>query len=574
MPEVPLLYPTVEQSGGGASPVRIDTPIQAFGGGVGAALEHLGVTAEHSADEIWQRAIQMKDLQNRTEADNLDSQFALESGKLHAEFSALKGVNAGPKAFEDYSSRLDQLRQRLRGTATNPMVQRLYDTQSRRTFAGTVANMAGHAGSETKAAALDGAKANADMHYNRAATADGERMMLSEMAQGDAATRNYHSIAGTPDSIEDSISSAHSSVLSHFSVGLSRNGNDAGAKDFNDRWRSSMIKPGDLERAEQSRLTHGIAINSENTADQILDKAESDNEMTKTKEQVAEIARKRAQGDFPGNGVAERAYVSAAERRWNERKQAQTQLVKESEDTLYGLLLDPNVGNMQKVLAHPDGAPAYNNLPNRLKNKITGLFDRKEDRTNWNTLVGMYLGSKDNPDVRERFENLSLSELQSGGKYAVTPEHATQFVRWRKGLDPKDSIRVHQVYNTMLNSSLRGAMQTLMVADPRTNPDEYNKFIGELSGILEARGLDAKPPSLKEVQDEIGPQLIQMHATPSWFSREPTTTPRLNEPPEDFVRSMQNDRSRRGMPPYSDGELQRAYGIKIWKEHYSAQQTP
>src|SRR6516165_2139261 len=270
MPEVPLLYPTVEQTGGGAPAPHVDVNEAAFGAQVGGALSHMGANIEADADKLWERAVQFQDLKNRTEADNADTTFMQTAGQLHAKFTALKGTNA-EQSFDDYSKQLEQARTDLRSKLSNAMVRKLYDTQSRRTFASTLSNMAGHSGNEAKFAALSAAKANADMHYGMATVAPNERGMLFEMARGDEALRRYNNLAGTMESAEDQIKSAHSDVLSRFSVNLSRNGNDAGAKDFNERHKPEMIH--DWDRADQARLTHGIETGAENTADDLVSKA-------------------------------------------------------------------------------------------------------------------------------------------------------------------------------------------------------------------------------------------------------------------------------------------------------------
>ena len=568
MPEVPLLYPTVEQTGGGAPAPHVDVNEAAFGAQVGGALSHMGANIEADADKLWERAVQFQDLKNRTEADNADTTFMQTAGQLHAKFTALKGTNA-EQNFDDYSKQLEQARTDLRSKLSNDMVRKLYDTQSRRTFASTLSNMAGHSGNEAKFAALSAAKANADMHYGMATVAPDERGMLFEMARGDEALRRYNNLAGTMESAEDQIKSAHSDVLSRFSVNLSRNGNDAGAKDFNERHKPEMIH--DWDRADQARLTHGIETGAENTADDLVSKAVKDHEFVKNVDEVVEQAKERAQHDFPGDGNAERRYANAAWQGYQREKAAISQLIKESEDTLYGLVLDPNIKNLQGALAHPDGGPAYNNIPNKEKRRFTGIFDTKEDKENWNYLTGLYLSSKDNPYSREQFENMSLAELQRGGKYAVTPQHAMEFVRMRKGMDPRDGIKVNQVINLMKNSPLRSAMQDLNLLRPQDSPDEYNKFVGELSSLLEARGMD-KPVTYKDVVDEIGPRIIQTRTHPGtlWGRN---TAAELNEPTPEFVDTMQKKAAAKGYPALTDSELLRAYAHKVWKDYYTMQTT-
>ena len=154
MPQVPGLVPSVAPTEGGPGPIGLDVPVDAFGGAVGHALAGLGGAVEGASDKIWQRAVDLQDLNNRAEVDRGDAKYMEEAGKLHAQFSALQG-DAAQQAFPKYIEDLKSARENIRGGMSNPMTQRMYDSQTLSTMGRTIFNGAGHAGQQAKVAALD-----------------------------------------------------------------------------------------------------------------------------------------------------------------------------------------------------------------------------------------------------------------------------------------------------------------------------------------------------------------------------------------------------------------------------------
>src|SRR5258706_6812573 len=98
MPQVPGLTPTAVP-GATLPEVNLPVPTDAFGGAVGQALQHMGVDIDQAGNKIWERAVQMQDIQNRTEVDNADSEFIKQTALAHATFNAQVGGNAGPEAL-------------------------------------------------------------------------------------------------------------------------------------------------------------------------------------------------------------------------------------------------------------------------------------------------------------------------------------------------------------------------------------------------------------------------------------------------------------------------------------------
>lgn len=157
--------PQVNQQQIGQPGVHVDSPLAAFGGATAEALQGLGQTVSGAGNELFARAVALKQLDNETEARNADADYMINAGKLHADYSALQG-KAAVDAYPKYVSDLEDLRRKSRDGLSNPMAQRMFDSTSISTMGRTIFNGAGHAAAENKSYLIGSAKsrieANAD----------------------------------------------------------------------------------------------------------------------------------------------------------------------------------------------------------------------------------------------------------------------------------------------------------------------------------------------------------------------------------------------------------------------------
>lgn len=145
--------------------VRVDTPIQAFGGAVAQAVEHLGAGISHAGNELYQRGMALQELRNRTEADEADAEYMKQAGLLHAKYNSLEG-KAAVDALPSHLQELDAVRKDIRQNLSTDMSRRLYDGQSRRTLGRTTFSAAGHAASQNKRWAAGTLQAKDDLEIN------------------------------------------------------------------------------------------------------------------------------------------------------------------------------------------------------------------------------------------------------------------------------------------------------------------------------------------------------------------------------------------------------------------------
>src|SRR5258708_1625808 len=155
MPQVPGLTPTA-QPGGGIPEVNLPVPTDAFGGAVGQALQHMGVDIDQAGNRIWERAVQMQDIQNRTEVDNADSELIKQTALAHARFNSQVGQNAGPEALARHIEEIEGIRTGIREKLSNPMAQRMFNSTSLSTMGRYVSNASNHSANEVKSAYRQG----------------------------------------------------------------------------------------------------------------------------------------------------------------------------------------------------------------------------------------------------------------------------------------------------------------------------------------------------------------------------------------------------------------------------------
>lgn len=129
--------------------VHINTPEDAFGGGIAQAVKHFGGNLEHAGNELFARALAIQHLNNEAEARDADSKYIIQSGKLYADFESLQGknaVDAQPKFVKD----TDDLRTQMRDGLSNQNSQKMFDAQTQSSMARTIFSSARHMATENK----------------------------------------------------------------------------------------------------------------------------------------------------------------------------------------------------------------------------------------------------------------------------------------------------------------------------------------------------------------------------------------------------------------------------------------
>lgn len=150
MPQVPY-NPVPSQTLAGTPTPQMNpaSPLDAFGGSIAESLKGLGRVSEKVGDELFTRAIALQQQQNQAHADEMATNYMLESGELRNKFNSLEG-KAAQDALPQYIEDLKGVRRTIRNEVGNPEVQRLYDSETRRVMTQNAIAGSTYAASEQK----------------------------------------------------------------------------------------------------------------------------------------------------------------------------------------------------------------------------------------------------------------------------------------------------------------------------------------------------------------------------------------------------------------------------------------
>jgi hypothetical protein len=143
-------------------------PPAAFGGDTAQAEQKLGGAFAQSGNELFSRAMAMQQLANSSEAQEAISNYIIQASKIHANLSAMQGKDAVNYFNGQYAPDLHNARESIRNGLSNPMVQKLYDADSRSFEARTIFNGAGHSAHENTSYAIGAAASRVSAARNAA----------------------------------------------------------------------------------------------------------------------------------------------------------------------------------------------------------------------------------------------------------------------------------------------------------------------------------------------------------------------------------------------------------------------
>src|SRR6267154_3078086 len=256
MPQAPDLVPSVAPSTGGIGDVSLPVPVDAFGGAVGHALSGLGSDIEKSSDRIWERAQQIQNLNNETEAKNADAKYMMDAGMLHADFSSKEGT-AAQQAFPDYMKQLQDMRQKTRDGLSNPMAQKMFDASSLSVMGRTIFNGAGHAAQQGKVAASAASQARVDQMTDGIGNTPTDELTYQRYTRGIAAeTRQQGEMHGwSPDQTAETSKQNISKAVASRVVGLARTDAIGAQAMFDRATKSGDLLPGMADRVQATVQT-------------------------------------------------------------------------------------------------------------------------------------------------------------------------------------------------------------------------------------------------------------------------------------------------------------------------------
>ena len=129
-----------------------------FGGNVAQAIQGLGQVTDKAGDEVFARATAMQTLHNHSVANDAVAQYTQLAGQKEIDFKLNQG-KAAVDAYPAYQKDLADLRQSTRDGIDSPEAQRLFDTESRRTFTALTLSGATHTATQNKNFAIESSDA-------------------------------------------------------------------------------------------------------------------------------------------------------------------------------------------------------------------------------------------------------------------------------------------------------------------------------------------------------------------------------------------------------------------------------
>lgn len=531
-------------------------PAAAFGGEVAQAASGLGKVTQGAGDEIFQRAIALKNLDNEAEAKQAASDYQIKVGELHANYSALQGKDA-VEGFKKYTQDISALRHQMRDGLSTSMAQKHFDSDSLSTMGRTIFNGAGHAATENKkyiagasAARVESAQDEAFHDTSDAALENGKRVINREVRDTQS-----HLAGWSPEKTDEVVKQQQSTLISKRIGGIARTDPFKAATMLGDY--KDQLTADDFLRVDNTVRAQGRAIGSVNIANEIYTAGKgSDTEPTKSLSVMEAEARAAAKAKDPDDPLLETHTVAALRGQYNQDLYAKKQEYWQNEQTLAGAIAK-GVKNEQDLRADPVVAAAIDalpkdkrlNIPARI-NSYNAARDKVANEEQFRTLMGQANNDVEGFLSVDPFSQKNLNQQQMN---QVAAKQAK--LKASQAQDP----RVDRAMSWM-RGSMGAQMEALGVFKRTTsNKDDYDHLTGAVQSSLDLwQETHNKPPTNKEFLEQIAPQVLQTRTEEGWLwnSKKPFFTQDI---PSDFTDKTKADVIAKGGLEPTPEQIYKAY---------------
>lgn len=544
-----------------------------FGANIGQALSNLGKTEEGAGNEIFARGIAMQDLNNHAESQAATAKFMEAAGDIHAKLGAMQGKDAVDYYANGFKTDLENARKGLRDGLSNSMSQKLFDAESLSTVGRTMFNGAGIAASANKQYAISSNEAETKNQVDLAATSsnpidvDAAKKRIASLAQERGALKGQD-----PASVDEYTKTINSSLDFNVIKELARTQPSKAAAMLEER-RSGMTAQ-DFDRAQITVDNAQRAVGSVNIAQKVIQSHIGDDGKADVSfEAMQREAEAEAKRVSPDDALMQKHTVDALKGLFNQKVYADKQFRWDNSQTVDAAIQN-GVRDIQQLRADPAIATAIDNLPKSDQLKIPArinAYNAAHDRVANQESLTRIQGLRNN-DV-EQFLNLDPTD----SALHLNQSQQRQVMQWQTQ-DKKrqnDDPRVGRAL-TWLRDSRGGELAALGVFHRNANnADDYDHMTGTLQSAMDLwQEVHGKPPSYKDVVNEIGPQVIQSRVVPnSWYQFGTHTQPFFlpDKSSEDYkfvTRKITQDALDKGGTAPTETELDRAYTRKQLLELY------
>ena len=252
------------------SPVQVNAPIQAFGGATGAAEEHLSSAIAQGGNELFARAIAMKELDNQAQALNATADASDKFSLRLNQFRQLGG-KAAQDALPGLISDLNSIRDEG-GKDLNPYAQKLY-LQNTRTNQTRMVEAAGtHAGEQFKHYQEGTAQVAVDSSIRATGinpSSDG--VYRDTIANIDTQAKAMQDIKGWSDDERDHFAATHKDLaVFERATNLARENPGAAQKFLDDEVKAGNVSGDTAGKAGDYIRNHVFAVTARQEAPRLL----------------------------------------------------------------------------------------------------------------------------------------------------------------------------------------------------------------------------------------------------------------------------------------------------------------
>lgn len=534
-------------------------PGAAFGGEVAQAVQGLGKTTEHAGDEIFNRAIALQNLNNETEASEADAKYMIEAGRIHADFNAKEG-NERVQAFPKYQQDLQEARQKIRGSLSSPMAQKSYDRQSLSTMGRSIFNGAGAAATAQRQYVVGTATSKMDLDAKSVEDDPKDPRLFEEKLrrteQNAVTVSAAHGFDSGGAQEQALLQKARSRLWAQRIIGNSRIDPFGAARELDEN--KTELTQDDFLKVDNTVRAQGRAVGSVNIANSVYEAGKgSETEAPKALSVMEAEARAKAKAFDPDDPILEQHAVAAVRGIWNQANFAKKQEDYDNKQTI-AEAIGAGVKDEQQLRADPKVAAAIDALPktDRLAipariNSYNAAKNKVANEELYNQMVGM-----SNNDV-EGF--LSIDPYQTG----LNQSQMDKIVKRQEALkkNANQDPRVDRALGWM-RGSMGSQMEALGVYKRTTsNKDDYDHLTGTVQSALDIwQENHGKPPTYKEFNEQIAPQVIQQRSEPYFFGMLSGKKPFYSqETPSKFEEDVKADVIARGGVEPTPEQLNRAY---------------
>jgi len=588
-PQAPDLLPSVAPSTSGVAGPSVNVPVDAFGGAVGHALQGLGQAVEGASDKIWQRAVEIQNLNNETEAKTADADYMMKAGMEHANFSALTGTQARD-AFPGYMKKLQDMRTEARSGLSNPMAQKMFDASSLSVMGRTIFNGAGHAAQQAKVAANGASQARIDQMSDGIGAAPTDQLTYERYTRGIAAeTRSQGQQNGwEPDQTNETVKQNISTAVAKRVVGLAKTDAIGAQAMFDRATKSGDLLPVMADKVQATVQTNFRQQGSRIISDRVMAGRNSGDEPERTEQEYVNEGLKAAEEIAKKTGINDPLFPDFVKQRimtdYGLRKRVERDTDNQNVLTIGKAMLkasqDGNVPtNIEQLKAiDPSVSPALDALSGR-PDKVQGIMKQLERNANGENrvppttqnlqLTHQYVGQANSSDNEERVSFLA-KDFASEPTLTVSQKNKLMNLQDSMRKQSQDDPRVARAMS-LLGPDLNSAGITRGTAGS-ADRESYYQFVGGLQDALELYQGEhpGKVPSSEEVRS-MGAQLMQEHATGrrGWMffnsEKAPTYQLPVSDADADRIRNLGIWRDRNIAAP-TDAMIQRYYHAEKFKE--------